>query len=533
MDTLDEFIKKATPKVSSNTISNIDDYIMAARPSDDYKQEITPVPSIPVAPRNRVYDAFRPLALSRPQPEELTTNVNKNFIKLLPSELLERTPFGVGEVIKQYRDNPQDFKNVTFEDVLSGLVATSKGVYAGVVGAGLNFIPKQVSFNLPIIGKVSNRQFNTAQRITKGEDMSTVLLEEGTGAILDTLMLVGLAQEIASPRHVTVAKTEFKGATPSGITATAKPKPFRLYTEPVATQAMSPKVVEKLATEQGFNLGNKFDNTLPTYFKLTGTSKGNMKYEVVQIKPSYLNMFFSKFKSNINITPDNMIVPIISRELPVQDILKTKPTITTPQVSEIIPMVENAVATKDEHLIETVKTMAQESGDITLVEKVDNAIALAEESVAQNKVAEDKLDQIIEGATPTPEKDLTEPSYQPYTPARAVPANRVYQYSSSDKFITGEYEGKPFTTDTYILEFNSNVQKPPKAYQTEALPEESVRQIIPKEEDLVKTEIVKVQTTGKNTYVSIEGDGVTATLQQKYYDYFIRHNNFYYKLRKS
>jgi len=197
------------------------------------------------------------------------------------------------------------------------------------------------------------------------------------------------------------------------------------------------------------------------------------------------------------------------------------------KVEQILPAIKDDPT--DEHLITTAKTLAEESGDTSLIKKVNEAIAIAEENAKKTEEVSQKIDQILEEGQITPEKQLTEPAYTPYKPARAIPAERVY--NPTGRFITGEYDGKPYTTDSFILEFNSDVQPPKRAEvfsgkdgDNRVPTEEAINRIIPDQTEAVKTEIVKVHSSedGKQNFVTLEGDGVKVEMQQKYYDYFNR-----------
>jgi len=191
------------------------------------------------------------------------------------------------------------------------------------------------------------------------------------------------------------------------------------------------------------------------------------------------------------------------------------------KVKQILPNIEaNA---QDEHLVHVARTMAKESGDASLVAKVEEAILKGEKNARDIETTKATLDQAIEQATPSPERELAQPIYEPYRPARVPPVTQVYANTPTDKFITGDFNGKPYTSDGFILEFNSNVVGPKKAIQRtgkDAVPSTTIEKLIPPEEDLEKVDIVKVQNDGQLDYVQLESNGVTVDMQRKYYDYF-------------
>lgn len=545
MSLLDEY-KKKYPQQSNS----LEDYKKVYKTPAPY----TPSPD-PVVPPP-VVEPKKPGILDRiesftARPEEGSARAQTTWGQF-PSSLVENLPFGVGEIVKQSRDDPETVSKVNFEDILAGIRDTSKGTFAGIVGAGASLAGVPLKFNVPVLGEVTNLQYNAAQRIASGESSTRVILEEGiVNNIFSVLMLAGLAGEVAGPRNVTVAKSEFKGQTPSGLKVKEKPKSFRLYEEPKGTQALTPDMVNKL----GVDLGPKYNPELPTYFKVTGKANGVIRGEVVQIKPSYLETFLKKFGTDISKVPDDMIIPLVSREITTKQIGEAKvsivpetaPIVPITQKPEIINKLEQIIPeiktnATDEHLVQTAKNLAQESGDPALITKVEEAIAQGEKIATQVEEVNKNLEQYTEAAQQTPEKELTEPMYEPYKPARTVPVDRVYQNTPTSKFIIGEFEGKPYTTDSYILEFNSDVQPPSKTIivdgkkittpkvevftkdskATPAPSEQSIKQLIPPIENQIKVEPVKLQKTedGKQSFVTLEGDGVNVDMQQKYYDYF-------------
>lgn len=250
------------------------------------------------------------------------TSVLKETIKALPSSIAENLPFGVGKIVKFANEDPESVYNLSFTDVLQGIVDTSKATFTGIVGAGANLYPKELQFNIPGLGQVTNRQFNAAERIRQGEDPTVVALDEGTGAIFDTLMLVGLMAEVASPRPVTIAR----GQVPEGITVKQPVKSFRLYNEPVATQTLSPEFVQKMAETKGVSLGKSYNPELPTYFKMTGKANGKVTGEVVQIRPSYVDTFINALKGNTSKVPEAKTISLISQTVNKNELAQIKPT---------------------------------------------------------------------------------------------------------------------------------------------------------------------------------------------------------------
>ena len=111
-----------------------------------------------------------------------------------------------------------------------------------------------------------------------------------------------------------------------------------------------------------------------------------------------------------------------------------------------------------------------------------------------------------------------------YVPARAIPQQRVY----GDNFLKGEYNGKPYTSDTFIIEFNGTAIPPKKAtvFGADRVPtQEAIENIIPKG-DFIKVEPIRVYTSETNfitkgiEYVKLGSGTSSEAVQRKYYDYF-------------
>lgn len=235
------------------------------------------------------------------------------------SSFAENIPFGAGKALQATRD--AGGLDVTAGDWMSGvktvpktavqsvanMIATPVLNVAGAVKQSSNMGDSAISFNIPGIGKVSNRQYNAAQRIAAGEDPVSVGLEEGSGSILDTLFLASMIGGLFTPRETVT--NSFKGdvnnpAINAGKTLTEEaggqgganysPKSFRLYTAPVASKALSPNDISAMES-QGVDFGKNYDPSLPTFFRVKATGEGGgVSGEIVQLKPSYFDMVANK-----------------------------------------------------------------------------------------------------------------------------------------------------------------------------------------------------------------------------------------------
>ncbi len=114
---------------------------------------------------------------------------------------------------------------------------------------------------------------------------------------------------------------------------------------------------------------------------------------------------------------------------------------------------------------------------------------------------------------------------QVYYPAKKLNSKFVY---SKEKFIIGEYNGKPYTSDSYILEFNDSAQPPVKAEvftgEGKVPTSDAIESIIPKGE-LQKITVNKVYNypEEKTGEVLLSNNSI---VNKKYIDYFLgKYNN--------
>jgi len=266
---------------------------------------------------------------ARPEGEDATS-----FWKQLPSSILEHLHFGVGDIIKTIRDDPESAAKLTVKDLISGstIKETAKNVTKGflinplltVVGGIAQFSgAREIKFDIPGLGEVSNAQYRAAEAIRQGESTSQAILNEAPNAIFDSLFVLGLGSKLVSPRPVTI----LKGEAPPGVKSVESPKSFRLYEEPKVNQPLTPEFVSRIATEKGIDLGSKYDPNLPTFFRIERTNAGTVTGELVQLKPSYLDVFLNKLKSDVSKVPENQLSKLYSQETSIQNIENAKPIV--------------------------------------------------------------------------------------------------------------------------------------------------------------------------------------------------------------
>lgn len=109
-----------------------------------------------------------------------------------------------------------------------------------------------------------------------------------------------------------------------------------------------------------------------------------------------------------------------------------------------------------------------------------------------------------------------------YQPSRIPSVAQVYKagdISGKGNYIQGTYQGKPYTTNQHILEFNNDLTDKKGLTQSEnpAPTEAAIHGIIP--DGGVKLSVDNVKTTGKNEYVNLTNKDLSIHVDRKYYDY--------------
>lgn len=298
-----------------------------------------PAPAAPVIPPpeptlfSKAVDAAG-RAISPPDPMAVSKlkSSTARTLAYLPSEIVRNLPFGLGEIVKTAQDEPETFDRLKPMDFLKAIPEVAKEYAKYPLAIGANFYPKPLSFDIPGLGTVTNRNFNAAQRLKNGEDPVKVAAEEGAGILFDALFLLGMTSSVISPRGVVIKK----GPAPEGVAVRNPPKSFRAYEQPTGITRLPPEVVQKMAVEQGVSLGPKYDPKLPTYFRMRGKGAGEVVGEVVQIKPSYLDVFLNKLKSNFSKVPEEQIVPLILKQTNLKALENAK---ANPPAVPIVPPV--------------------------------------------------------------------------------------------------------------------------------------------------------------------------------------------------
>lgn len=269
-------------------------------------------------------------AITPPEPKDISKNPIIATLQELPSSVAENLPLGIGEIVKQLRDDPETALNLSWSDVAKSLPDAGKEAVKGfvvnpiltVAGTVLGAIKNdsnvsKITLNIPGLGEVTNMQTDAARQIADGAPLWQTILSAVPNAIFNGLFIAGLAEKGFGPRESVVSKGQ---ATEGSVETTAPAKNFRQYTPPVSTKPIPTDVLQDLARQQGFDLGKNYDPKLPTYFRITGSADGKVTGEIVQIKPSYFQTFMNMFKGDASAVPDTQIVPLYSRNIALKDI---------------------------------------------------------------------------------------------------------------------------------------------------------------------------------------------------------------------
>lgn len=210
--------------------------------------------------------------------------------------------------IQDYLNTPegQDAAlNLGWKDVAKNIVPAATEFAATPVAdvAGIFTGPK--TFTVPsIFGNttITNIQKQTADAIQNGENPYMAVVSAVPQSIFDGLMVAGVMEKVFSPRESVVA-TGVKTNDLSEPGNIPGDKSFRISQPPtIKTQPLPPEVIPRLEA-QGAKFSPKYDPNLPTFFRTTSMGNGIIKGEVVQIKPSYFDVFKSKFGGDISKVP--------------------------------------------------------------------------------------------------------------------------------------------------------------------------------------------------------------------------------------
>ena len=350
------------------------------------------------------------------------TTIQDAFWRELPSSIVENLPFGVGEIVKQVRNDPVTASNLTANDFIKGLPEVTKQTIKGftiepiltVVGS----LAGGISFNIKGLGEVNNAQYRVSQRVKSGESVTSAILTEAPQAIFDSLFVFSMAHSVFGARHIEVAKS--KQSVNGKITVKKPPKSFRIYENPVAVQPLTPDFIDKIAYEKNIKLKN-YDPKLPTYFRLSTNKGGKIKGAIVQIKPSFFDTFINKLKGNVNEVPQIKVIPIYSQETSIKQIESTKPTLrpenvqagSTVPVNTTTPIIPKTPVVQKNTVTNNIEQIKAQNTATNLLEngasKTETILELS------NTIGVDEATNLVNTIAPTVEAKIAKQELQAQT----------------------------------------------------------------------------------------------------------------------
>lgn len=262
-------------------------------------------------------------AVAEPAPQEAGRIESPilRTLRYLPSSLADTMTFGITE---QLRNDPELAKDVTLKSLVKetpgALLETLKGFVKMPLAGGASLVQtvlpnKDVSFNIPGLGKIDSHQVTAASRIANGEDPSVVMIQEGASAILDVLFLADIVARVAAPRARKVFEGEgdfnnildrgtaldtgpqvVKGKQPK-VPIDNGPRSFRLYEAPTAYYRGGAMTFSEAEAARLRADGIKIEPNRPTYFRVVGGKGGSFKRQVIQLDPSYLGLALAKLRA--------------------------------------------------------------------------------------------------------------------------------------------------------------------------------------------------------------------------------------------
>ena len=182
-----------------------------------------------------------------------------------------------------------------------------------------------------IAGDITNIQQQAKDAVQNGENPYTQIIKSVPQSIFDGLMIAGVAEKVFSPRESTIAT----GVKTNDLPSESQVNPvrsFRLSQTPKTTNTPIPnEALDKLQSEQGVQFKN-YDPNNPTYFRTTPQNNGVIKGEIVQIKPSYFDMFKNVFKGDVTKVPPEYTNTVYEKSTSIEQLKNPIPTQNTPIV---------------------------------------------------------------------------------------------------------------------------------------------------------------------------------------------------------
>lgn len=423
-----------------------------------------------------------------------TFNIIKNTITGLPKAAWNFLGVGKIQDVLATPEGQEAALNLTGGDVAKAVIP-SVGKTLGAPAADIAGIftgPK--TYHVPLVGDITNIQQQTKDAVMAGENPYVAIIQAAPQSIFDGLFVAGMAEKVFSPRETTIARGV---KVPENTIADTGDQSFRL-TQPV--KSTSQPIPNEALTElqnSGVRLRG-FDPKNPSFFKVTPMADGTLKGQIVQLKPSILDTFRKALGGDIYKVPNSETTVVYEETKSPQEI---KQALTEPQAAPA-------------------EAPAPEGAPIVPEGQPAPTEAPAAQATAPNTPTVAELENLVKQIQKKPTAEAAAAA-NAYKPARTVPVKQIYGNKPEDKFITGTFEGKPYTTNSYIMEFDSKVPAPEKANAIggkEAPNEQAVRSIIPEGGVPVTPKSVKVSDEKNN--IELDGKDITTHVQQKYYDYF-------------
>ena len=291
-------------------------------------------------------------------------------------------------------EGQQAAMNLSGGDVVHGVVGAVGQFFGTVFADVVGIFAGPQTFNVPGVGEIKNIQQTTKEAVLNGTNPYQAIVQAAPQSIFDGLMVAGLAEKAFSPRESVIANGVKTNDLP-GEASIPQTKSFRISKVPTVRSSTVPnEAIEALQKEQGVTF-KKYDPALPSYFRTTVKTNGVMTGEIVQLKPSYFDVFKSKFGGDVTRVPDNAINIIMSADRSVRTL---KDTIEKPPTTPSVP----TEALMTQHLQNAANEVSKpiSSTEITVPAVLDHTVRSAKiEAVKPLPLAETKVSEVA--TTPT------------------------------------------------------------------------------------------------------------------------------------
>lgn len=375
--------------------------------SDQYNSDVNnfnqrvPLPG-PEYAQGRSPDTFslqnKTMGMNNPISDASTLGIIKNTIEGLPKAAWNGV-IGVGSVL-EYLATPEGqmaASNLGVDDIVKGTATGVLQFFGTAIADVAGIFTGAKTFNIGGV-QIKNIQQSTVDAVNSGTNPFVAVLDAVPQSIFDGLMVAGMAEKVFSPRESVIA-TGVKTNDLPGEAELPQTKSGRISKAPVIKSSAVPnEAVEALQKEQGVTF-KKYDPANPTYFRTTIKANGVIKGEIVQLKPSYFDIFKSKFGGDISRVPDTGTNVVFSQDRTVSQIKDSteKPPVpsATPTVPTADMMAQHLEAAKNEVANPTTETP-------TMPAAMEHPLRAAKAEAMQNVPMEQSVsagDNIHQGKT--------------------------------------------------------------------------------------------------------------------------------------